>query len=63
MNPLLDCWNFINVDVNGRGLVIKSSIETIEIHMVSDSHALSESQRNTGSESLISELEKESSTR
>ena len=34
---LLDCWNFINdnVDVNGRGLVLKSFIETIEIHMVS----------------------------
>ena len=41
INILLDCWNFINVDVNGRELVLTSSIETIDIHMVSD-----QSQRN-----------------
>ena len=58
----LDCWNFINVNVNGRELVIQSSIETIETHMVSDSHLLSESQRHTGRETLTSGLRRESAS-
>ena len=39
-NILLDCWNFINVNVNGRGLLLKSSLKTKDIHMVSHSHSL-----------------------
>ena len=45
INILLHCWNFINVDLNGRELVIKSSLETKEIHMVSHSHSLGERPR------------------
>ena len=32
---MLECWNFINVDMNGRVLLFKTSLETIESHMVS----------------------------
>ena len=42
INSLFDCWIFINVDVNGNGLVTKSSLVTIEIYMVSHSHSLGE---------------------
>ena len=48
--------------MNERGLVIQSSIKTLEIHMVSDSHSLSESQRNTGCETLTSGLRSESAS-
>ena len=33
-------WNFWIIDVNGRELVIKASLEKIESHMVSHSHSL-----------------------
>ena len=48
--------------MNESELVIKSSIETIEIHIVSDSHSSSESQRNTGRETQTSGLRRESGT-
>ena len=38
--PENDCWSFINVDANGRGLSFKTYLETIESHMVSHSHSL-----------------------
>ena len=56
---VLDCWNFINVDVNGRGLLLKSSIETIEIHMLSKSHSMTQSEWNAGCETLTSGFRRE----
>ena len=50
---LHQCW------CEWEGISKKSSIETIEIHMVSDSHSMSESQRNNGHETLTSWLRRE----
>ena len=46
-----------------KGISKKSSIETTEIHMVSDSHSLSQSQSNAGCKTLTFGLRRESAHR
>ena len=51
-----------NCHLNGREIIIKCFIGTIEINMVSDSSSLSEKQMNTDRETLTSGLIRESAS-